>query len=144
MHKRWLVPLVLLVSGAVAVFIGLNLLWAPTAFYESYRISLPDSVDLRSELRGSASLLLLAGAVILAGVFRPGFRSSALLVALGLYGAFVVGRLISAAFDGTPSGPITIAWAVELGLLVLNVILCMLDRRSPVVVVQPPAVQPRT
>ncbi|MFG1498150.1 DUF4345 domain-containing protein [Saccharospirillum sp. HFRX-1] len=129
---KWpsLIQSVLGVSGGVALVIGGAILLAPVSFYQSYQIVLPDSVELRSELRATATLLLLAAMVILAGALSAAHRTRALWVAIGFYGAFVFGRLISALFDGAPSSALTAAWAVELGLLTLNLMGVMAARRA--------------
>lgn len=132
-----LLQLVLWVSGGVALVIGGAILLSPVSFYQSYQIVLPDSVELRSELRATASLLLLAAMVMLAGALSVAHRTLALWVAIGFYGAFVFGRLISALFDGAPAAALTAAWAVELGLLTLNLMAAVFDARRAATPLQP-------
>ena len=61
----------LLVSGLIAVGIAVAILFMPDAFYAGYGIDTGANVSLANELKAPAGMLLIAGLLVLAGVFTP-------------------------------------------------------------------------
>jgi hypothetical protein len=130
MKNTGYIKLVLMVTGVLTGIVGAAILLVPDAFYASYEITLPDSASLRSELKGTGSLLFLAGGLMLAGGIQRPLQTTALIVASGTYTALVIGRLISLVIDGVPSTAILAAWALEALLLCLILIAGLFDRKN--------------
>ncbi len=107
------------VAGLTATGVGAAITLAPHAFYASYGIALGSSPDLLSELRAPGANLAGLGVVILAGLVRPAWAPVSALAALVVFLAFPLGRLVSLALDGMPSGPVLGALALELAIAAL-------------------------
>ena len=103
----------LILSGVTALAIGAFILFAPHAFYASYGIALGTDPNLLSELRAPGAGLAALGGLMLSGVFRPTWAPVALVAALTVYLAFPLGRIVSLALDGMPSGSVMGALAIE-------------------------------
>lgn len=121
MHLSRFQKITLGISGITALSIGGIILTAPHAFYASYDITLDQNPNLLSELRAPGAGLAALGAIMLSGVMRAGMAQVALVAALAVYTAFPLGRLVSIAVDGMPSGSIISALAVEIGIACLVV-----------------------
>ncbi len=106
----------LLIAGLTALGIGGFIMTAPRLFYSYYGIELGHNPDLLSELRGLAASLATLGSIMLAGLFRPALAHLASAVALTVFLAFPLGRLISLALDGLPSADILGALGIELAI----------------------------
>lgn len=106
----------LLVSGLIATVIAGMILLAPTAFYGGYEIEVGANVSLTNELKAPAGLLLLAGLLILVGVFRSDFIISSLTTATVVYLAYGLTRILSMAMDGMPNDGIVGAAAIEIAI----------------------------
>ncbi len=117
-----LVQITLIAAGVLTVLIGMGILLMPDAFYATYRITVPGSASLRSEIKTLGTLLLLAGGLMLAGVVKPSLQTTALIIAGMTYTALVAGRMLGLIVDGLPSTSILAAWAVEAAVLILIVI----------------------
>lgn len=104
---------VLVIAGLTAIVISLAILVAPAAFYESYGISLGDDPSLLNELSAPALMLLLAGAVMLAGVVRHALTRPALWLAAGLYTAYALSRGLNMALHGLPHDGLIMAAGLE-------------------------------
>ncbi|KAJ55143.1 membrane protein [Actibacterium mucosum KCTC 23349] len=110
------------ISGATALAIGTFITLAPHAFYASYGITLGPNPNLLSELRAPGAGLAVLGAIMLAGPIRAAMAPIALAVALTVYLAFPVGRIVGIVLDGMPSGSVIGALAIEVviaGLLLV-------------------------
>lgn len=102
------------ISGLTALAIGALITLAPHAFYASYGITLGQDPNLLNELRAPGAGLAVFGALMLAGVFRAAMASIALAVALTVFLAFPVGRIVGIVMDGMPSGSVIGALAFEI------------------------------
>ena len=100
-------------SGITALAIGTFITLAPHAFYASYGIALEPDPNLLSELRAPGAGLAVFGALMLAGVVRAAMAPIALAVALTVFLAFPVGRIVGIVLDGMPSGSVIGALAFE-------------------------------
>lgn len=110
------------IAGITAVSIGAFILIAPQAFYASYGIVLGPDPSMLSELRAPGAGLAALGVIMLAGLFRAAVAPVALAASMTVYIAFPVGRLVSLAVDGIPSGNVIGALVIEVfiaGLLLL-------------------------
>lgn len=105
---------ILLVSGVVAVGIAVTILSAPATFYAGYGIELGDNVTLINELKAPAGTLLLAGLLMLAGVFRPELAIVSMATATTVYLSYGLSRLSSMAIDGFPHSGMVSAAILEL------------------------------
>ncbi|MGI3186288.1 DUF4345 domain-containing protein [Nioella aestuarii] len=105
--------LVLATAGLTAIAISLAILVAPAAFYASYGIVLGSDPSLLNELSAPALMLLAAGAVMLAGIFRKALTRPALWLAAGLYSAYALSRGVTMALHGLPSDGLIMAAGIE-------------------------------
>ena len=101
-------------SGLTALTIGAFILFTPHAFYASYGITLGDDANLLSELRAPGAGLAGFGMLMLLGILRHVVLRVSMVVALTVFIAFPVGRLVGLALDGMPSGNVIGALGVEL------------------------------
>lgn len=104
---------VLVIAGLTSIVIALAILVAPAAFYESYGIALGSDPSLLNELSAPALMLLLAGAVMLAGIIRKALTRPALWLAAGLYSAYALSRGVSMAAHGLPNEGLILAAGIE-------------------------------
>jgi hypothetical protein len=103
-------------AGLTALVIGASILVAPHGFYASYGITLGHDPSLMSELRAPGAGLAALGLMMLLGNLNRTWLPVSIAVALAVYIAFPVGRLVSLAIDGAPSGGILVALCAELGI----------------------------
>ncbi|MGI9389768.1 MAG: DUF4345 domain-containing protein [Boseongicola sp.] len=115
------------ISGVIALAIGFFILLVPHAFYASYGITLGQDPNLLSELRAPGAGLAALGAIMLAGLVRAAITPTALAVALAVYLAFPLGRIVSIAVDGVPSGSVVGALAIE--IIIAGLLLAAFGRR---------------
>lgn len=101
-------------SGLTALTIGASILFAPHAFYASYGVTLGEDTSLLSELRAPGAGLAGFGLLMLFGIWRHELLPVAMVVALTVFIAFPVGRLVGLAADGMPSVSVIGALVVEL------------------------------
>jgi hypothetical protein len=101
-------------SGFIAFIIGLFITLAPLAFYAGYGIALDNGPNLLSELRGPGANLAALGAVVMAGLFIKSLEKTSITIALIIFVAFPVGRVISIVVDGIPSESVLAALAIEI------------------------------
>ncbi|MBU3258890.1 DUF4345 domain-containing protein [Roseovarius sp. PS-C2] len=106
-------------SGLTSLTIGAFILFAPHAFYASYGITLGEDANLLSELRAPGAGLAGFGILMLLGIQRHAVLPVAMAVALTVFIAFPVGRLVGLAVDGAPSESVIGALVVELIIAVL-------------------------
>ena len=102
------------ISGLTALAIGTLITLAPHAFYASYGITLGQDPNLLNELRAPGAGLAVFGAIMLSGVFRAATGPIALAVALTVFLAFPVGRIVGIVLDGMPSGSVIGALGFEI------------------------------
>ena len=102
------------IGGVTALAIGTMITLAPHAFYASYGIALGQDPNLLNELRAPGAGLAVFGALMLAGVFRAAIASIALAVALTVFLAFPLGRIVGIVMDGMPSSSVIGALAFEI------------------------------
>ncbi len=113
--------IVLGISGVTALAIGTLITLTPHAFYASYGIALGQDPNLLNELRAPGAGLAVFGALMLAGVFRSTMAPIAFAVALTVFLAFPLGRIVGIVVDGIPSGSVIGALVFEVviaGLLI--------------------------
>ncbi len=87
---------------------------------------LEKDIDLVNEIRGSGAVMLISGIMILIGVFLPGFRQMAFVIAATIFTGIVAGRLISFGLDGKPNVDVIRASVIEFMLSALSVF-CLIN-----------------
>ncbi|WP_285611805.1 DUF4345 domain-containing protein [Actinokineospora globicatena] len=107
---------VLAIAGLVAVVIGGALLFVPVGFHELSGLTAATDPGNVSEVRAGGAAVLIAGAVIMRGAFKPTLTRFAALVGTGFFLAYGVGRLIGIVADGLPPSGIVTAMVSELVL----------------------------
>lgn len=103
-------------AGLTALGIGLAITFAPHGFYAGYGLTLGTDPVLLSELRAPGANLAALGALILAGVLRPGLARMSAAVGALVFLAFAFGRGVSIALDGWPGEQILAALVIELAI----------------------------
>ena len=116
LNGSFMVKLTLLVSGLVAVGIAGTILFAPEAFYAGYGIEIGGDVTLVNELKAPAGVLLAAGLLVFAGVFRTELVIVSLTTASVVYLSYGLSRILSMAMDGLPDDGLVSAAGIELGI----------------------------
>ena len=102
------------ISGVTALVIGTLITLVPHTFYASYGIVLGQDPNLLNELRAPGTGLAVLGALMLSGIVRTAMAPIALAVALTVFLAFPVGRIVGIVIDGLPSGSVIGALAFEI------------------------------
>lgn len=108
--------LLLIVSGAIAAFIGLVILFIPQTLHAGNTDVLTAGAELYSELRAPGALLAVLGGLILASAFRPASRRMGLGLSAILYLSYGMARLWSLYVDGHPGDMLMITTGIELAL----------------------------
>ena len=108
--------LVLLMAGIVAIGIAVTILFAPEAFYAAYGIELAGNTNLTNELKAPAGVLLVAGLLMLAGVFRAQLTTVSLTAAAAIYLPYGLSRLLSISIDGVPDSGLVGAAIFEIAV----------------------------
>ena len=101
-------------SGFIAFVIGSFITLAPLAFYAGYGITLDSDPNLLSELRAPGANLAVLGVVVMAGLFVRSLEKISIAIALVIFLAFPVGRVIGIVADGMPSTSVLSALAIEI------------------------------
>jgi hypothetical protein len=114
MKDSAILKVVLLVSGLIAIGIAGAILFAPEAFYATYGIELGSDASLTNELKAPSGALLVAGLLMLAGVFKSEFTFASTATAAAIYLSYGLSRLLSIAIDGLPNGALVGAASFEL------------------------------
>ena len=104
----------LLASGLLASGIAATILFAPDAFYTPYGIDVGSNVNLANELKAPAGVLLVAGLLMLTGVFRAELAVLSLTTATVVYLSYGLSRLLSMTTDGFPNGGLVSAAVLEI------------------------------
>jgi len=120
----------LLASGLLAVGIAVTILFAPDAFYTGYGIDIDSNVTLTNELKAPAGLLLIAGLLMLTGVFRAELTVPSLAIAAAIYLSYGLSRLLSMTIDGVPDSGLVGAAVLEIALGVFCFLELMRLRRA--------------
>ena len=108
--------LVLLMAGMVAIGMAVTILFAPGGFYAAYGIELAGNTNLTNELKAPAGVLLVAGLLMLAGVFRAHLITMSLTAAAAIYLPYGLSRLLSFAVDGMPNSALVGAAIFEIAV----------------------------
>lgn len=107
------------VSGTILVFIGGSLLFDTQAFLAMNGAQIGTDPNVLSEVRAPAGLLVITGALMLAGSARYRFADAGMIAGGVVYGSFGLSRMISIMMDGLPSQALIVATLIELGVAVI-------------------------
>ncbi|SFI65218.1 DUF4345 domain-containing protein [Celeribacter neptunius] len=113
-------------AGLTALGIGLAITFVPHGFYTGYGLDIGSDPARLSELRAPGANLAALGAVIFAGALRPALARLSAALATLVFLAFAFGRAVSWPLDGWPGDKIASAFALE----ILLGGLCLLVWRS--------------
>ena len=91
------------IAGLTALAVGLSILLAPQAFYESYGTRIGNDANLLSDLRATSATLFVLGTLMLAGLRFRSWRQQAGYLATAVFLAFPAGRALGLVIDGMPS-----------------------------------------
>ena len=122
----------LVISGAIALLIGITILFVPHALFATNQIALGTDPNLLSEIRAPGGLLIALGLVMgLGGCLRRCERAGLFTAAIAFL-SYGVSRLISVAIDGPPATSLLFALAIELivGLVAVLLLIPTRARRS--------------
>lgn len=114
MKQSVYVKLVLILAGVIGISVGMGQLFFPVAFEASAGISVAGETNLLSEIRAAGGTLLLAGIVMLFGVFKPSSTDFALSLAMLFYLAYGLSRSYGMVIDGIPSQSMVMVTIVEI------------------------------
>lgn len=103
-------------AGFIALMIGVAVLLAPVPFYALSGITLPDDVNLVSDIRAFGGGLLGAGIFITLGLFRRSLTLPSLISATTVYAGFGLARLWGISVDGLPE--VAFLWVLAIELIV--------------------------
>lgn len=105
----------LAVSGLVLLAVGVPILLGPLAYQAGMGVALPNDPTLLSDLRAMAGSLIGFGLLLVAGArWSRRFGHGAAIGGAVLYLSYGLGRLLSMAVDGLPSGALIGSAAIEL------------------------------
>jgi len=108
-------------SGLLLFFVGIMRISNPIKNYaKNSGIQLQNEVNLLNEIRGTSSVMLFGGAIILLGTIIPSLTTSSFVVATLLFIGFAIGRILSMNLDGKPNKKIIQGLGSELVLGAAN------------------------
>ena len=120
----------LLVAGALLIFIGMFIHMSPVDFYASNNIDLGVNVSLLNELKAPAGFLLAAGLFMIGAIFIRHLADTAMLLATMIYLSYAGSRFASMIIDGTPAAGLVQAAGLE-GIIGLACSAMLFLRRNP-------------
>jgi Domain of unknown function (DUF4345) len=106
----------LVLAGAVALLIGLTLLFSPQSLFIGNPVVLGAGAELYSEIRAPGGLLIVLGGFVLASAGVTAWRTPGLIVSAALYLSYGLARIWSLVVDGHPGDALILAMAIELAL----------------------------
>ena len=102
MKKSNVLKAILIISGVIAIGVGVTLLFTPITLYASVGVDVSNKVSLLSDLRATGGALLASGALIAAGAFRPILTFTSTVFATLLYLSYGLSRIYGMFVDGIP------------------------------------------
>lgn len=108
------IKLLLILSGLIAIFIGISILLDPVGFHAHSGLSLDNDATLLSEMRAPGGALLGLGVVIFLGSFIKSLEFTAIVMSTMVYLSYGFSRLVSMYLDGMPNENLLSATVIEL------------------------------
>lgn len=91
-------------SGLLLLFVGIMRLMNPIKTYlKNSGITIENEVNLLNEVKGTSSVQLFAGIIILLGIFIPKLTIISFAAASLIFLGFAFGRIMSIVIDGKPN-----------------------------------------
>ena len=106
----------LMLSGLIGVYVGIEILFFPIAFYATSGIDVAGDVSLLNEVRASGGALLLSGIIIILGAFLPRLAFTSILISTVLYLSYGFSRVVSMVIDGRPADILVYVSALEIAI----------------------------
>ncbi len=135
--SRW--PLIALgIAALVAVVVGAASMFTPVSFALGNGTDVAGDVNAMSEMRAAGGAILLAAAIMLAGLVRSRLRPLAMSVATLLFLGYGGGRAFAVLIDGVPHSVLLVALAAEIavGLVMAAALRTTLRAQSQLVAVR--------
>lgn len=114
MGKFKSIRVLLVIAGSIGICIGGAQLLIPVTFESFAGINLGENSSLFSEIRAAGGALLIAGIVILSGVFISGMTYISIVLSTLFYLSYGLSRVLSMIIDGIPSESLVIATVAEI------------------------------
>jgi hypothetical protein len=131
MKKSKLGKIVLLIAGVIGMGIGGAQLFMPVAFEASAGISLGENISLLSEIRAAGGALLVAGIIMLSGVFNSRLSPISIMLSSLFYLTYGLSRMLSMMMDGIPSESLIIAAITEIVIGLMSTFVLLQLRKQP-------------
>jgi len=106
--------IILLLTGLVALLVGVSITFAPELVYASYDVELDVSSTQMSEIRGPAGAFVGVALYLLVSATRERMIRVGLAVASVLYLGTAGGRIVSYLADGEPATSLVWATVIEI------------------------------
>ena len=114
-------------SALLLVMVGLMRMTDPIKNYaKNSGITFSNDVDVLNEMRGVGAVMLLAGIILVLGIFFDQMTHSSFMVGSLIFIGFLVGRTLGMIKDGKPNKQIIQGMIFELVLGTLNLV-CLIN-----------------
>lgn len=123
--------IILGIAALVALAVGISATFTPVAFAASNGSDVAGDTNALSEMRSAGGAILIAAAVMLAGLWRPSLRRLAMIITAVLYLGYGAGRAFSAIADGLPHNFLMAALAAEVLIGVAATWALLATRHAP-------------
>jgi len=115
--------IILSLSGLLLLFVGIMRLSSPIKTYlKNSGVKLENDVNLLNEMRGSSSVQLSVGGIILLGIFIPQLTFTSFVIAALFFLGFALGRIISIGVDGKPNKQLIQGLIFEIAFGAANIV----------------------
>lgn len=94
---------ILIISGLLGVYVGVEILFMPVSFYATSGIDLGTNVSLLNEIRAPGGALLGSGVLIILGAFWVKLSFTSVVLSTLLYLSYGLSRILSMTIDGAPA-----------------------------------------
>ncbi len=131
MRSQKVVKVILILSGVIAVLVGVGLLFMPVSVYASVGNDITGMVSLLSDLRATGGALLALGVLIALGAFVSDLTLTSLWVSIVLYLGYGLSRFFAMAMDGTPDDVLLGVTALEIVVGIANLYALKKYRQRP-------------
>jgi hypothetical protein len=103
MKKSKILKSIIIITGLIGVYVGIEILFMPVSFYASSGIHLGENISLLNEIRAPGGALLASGVLIILGAFWEKLEFTSIVLAALLYLSYGLSRMYSMAVDGAPA-----------------------------------------
>ena len=103
MKKSKILKSIIIISGLIGVYVGIEILFMPVSFYATSGIHLGENISLLNEMRAPGGALLASGLLITLGAFWERLAFTSIVLATLLYLSYGLSRIYSMVIDGAPA-----------------------------------------